>query len=198
MRVPLSLIILLSIVTAVNFAVAAVIHVPGDQPTIQAGLDAAAPGDEVVVACGTYYERDILLSSGVILRSETGEPGCVTVDAKNLGRGFSAISLAETATVEGLTVTGGRITDNSEGGGGCTASPAISRSATAYSPATTPPIAAGASRSLPRWARSETAFSRRTKATMGAAAGSIAATLTSLSQTASSPTTSASMGPVSS
>ncbi len=35
---------------------AAVIHVPEDQPTVQLGLDATAPGDTVLVARGTYQE----------------------------------------------------------------------------------------------------------------------------------------------
>jgi hypothetical protein len=40
-------------------AAAATIHVPGDQPTIQAGIGAATPGDTVEVACGTYSESKL-------------------------------------------------------------------------------------------------------------------------------------------
>ncbi|MFH1374400.1 MAG: hypothetical protein ABII79_11450 [bacterium] len=36
---------------------AATIHVPADQPTLQAGIDACGAGDTVLVAPGTYTEN---------------------------------------------------------------------------------------------------------------------------------------------
>ena len=53
----------------------------GDAPTIRAGVDSAAVGDTLEIACGTYYEHHIVVKSGLVLRSETGQPECVTIDA---------------------------------------------------------------------------------------------------------------------
>jgi hypothetical protein len=49
--------LLISILLLTLSAKAQVIHVPADQPTIQAGLDAAQSGDTVLVAPGIYFEH---------------------------------------------------------------------------------------------------------------------------------------------
>ena len=52
---------------------AATIYVPADQPTIQAGLDAAVDGDTVIVTGSTYWEENLnFFGKAVTLRSEHG------------------------------------------------------------------------------------------------------------------------------
>lgn len=60
-----------SLVTLGSSAIAATIHVPADQPTIQAAVDAALMGDEIVLAKGTYKE-DVSISgkSFLVIRAE--------------------------------------------------------------------------------------------------------------------------------
>jgi len=48
------------------------IHVPGDQPTIQAGVAAVLDGDTVLVAAGTYSENINFLGKAITVRSESG------------------------------------------------------------------------------------------------------------------------------
>jgi parallel beta-helix repeat protein len=51
---------------------ATTIHVPADQPAIQSGIDAAATGDTVLVAPGTYYPRINFNGKGVVVTSSGG------------------------------------------------------------------------------------------------------------------------------
>jgi hypothetical protein len=83
-------------------------HVPDDAPTIQAGVDAAAAGDTVLVACGTYFEHDIVMKSGICLRSETGNPDCVTIDAGQAGRVMEFNHLDSLVIIQGFHFTGGQ------------------------------------------------------------------------------------------
>jgi len=104
-----------SMIPGVGIAEAATIRVPEDQLTIQAGLNAAAVGDVVLVASGTYAEHDISMSDGVTLRGETDDPADVVIDAQGLGRVIDCSDLSHPVAIIGITVANGL---ESEDGGG--------------------------------------------------------------------------------
>jgi hypothetical protein len=87
-----------------NSAQAMTIHVPADAPTIQAGVNLAAPGDTVEVACGTYTAGAVL-KGGIVIRSETGLPGCVTIDVVGGAEAFRAIDLSQGVVIVGFRMT---------------------------------------------------------------------------------------------
>lgn len=49
---------------------AAIINVPGDQPTIQDGINVAVDGDTVLVAPGTYHENIHFREKGIVVASQ--------------------------------------------------------------------------------------------------------------------------------
>jgi hypothetical protein len=67
MRWHQNIIVTLIIVFVTGIGHSAVIHVPGDQPNIQAGIDAAMDGDTVLVAdpLGNYYLSQIAAGQAV-------------------------------------------------------------------------------------------------------------------------------------
>jgi hypothetical protein len=110
---PLYLLLLLLPATANS----ATLRVPSEYPTIQAGLDAAASGDTVLVAPGTYTDFEVrglrtacvFLKGGVALRSESG-PQVTTIDMQGQGTTQPNVVLGqfltEEAVVQGFTITG--------------------------------------------------------------------------------------------
>ena len=80
-----------------------VIHVPGDQATVQAALDRARPGDVVLLAAGTYRDPVTISRPGVTLRGV--DRNTVVFDGGY--RKETAITVAaDGGTVENLTVHG--------------------------------------------------------------------------------------------
>lgn len=109
---------------------AATIHVPTDQPTIQAGIDAGSESDTVLVAPGTYTgpgNYNILMDGkGMVVRSESG-PSVTIIDCEGNGKGFILQGpMMFDPVIDGITVRNGYYAYS--GGGGIRAidcSPAI-------------------------------------------------------------------------
>ena len=74
--------------------------------SIQHAMGLTVPWDTVLVECGTYYESNIDLQTGVTLRSESGEANCVTVDAQQQHFAMGCIN-ENSIRVEGLTIING-------------------------------------------------------------------------------------------
>ncbi len=81
---------------------AAEINVPAEQPTVQAAVNAASPGDVIRVSPGSYVGS--LQFQGKDLRIESTEgPEVTTIQ----GNGGTAVDIGPSAALVGFTVTGG-------------------------------------------------------------------------------------------
>jgi len=100
---------------------ASTINVPGDQPTIQAGIDAATDGDIVLVANGTYIgtgNYNIEFKGKAITVKSTENPENCIIDCQQLGRGFIYLNtrLQQPSIIEGFTIRNG-VSKSGKGGG---------------------------------------------------------------------------------
>ena len=94
---------------------AATIRVPGDAPTIQQGIAAAANGDTVLVAPGTYHERINFLGKAITVTSEQG-PEVTVIDGSLGGTVVTFLSReGRDSVLSGFTIRRGF---NVHGGGG--------------------------------------------------------------------------------
>jgi len=116
----------------------ATIHVPADQPTIQAGIDAAAAGDTVLVANGIYRgegNRDIdFQGKAITVTSEGGANACI-IDCGGIAENQFHTGFifhqheTDTSVLQGFTIRNGNMATGSATFGGAiycrTASPRI-------------------------------------------------------------------------
>jgi hypothetical protein len=91
-------------------------RVPQDAPTIQAGIDSASVGDDVLVASGTYFEHNIDLSKPIVLHSVAGAASTI-IDGNAVSSVIDAHDVPDGCTIEGFTIRAGR-SDTWNGGGG--------------------------------------------------------------------------------
>jgi hypothetical protein len=107
-------------------AAAAVIRVPARYPTIQAAVDAAASGDEVRIAAGTYTEQVVITGKNLELVGAPGAglkafPGMPVVTWPKVDSStipLLGIIFCDHVQVRGLTLEGGRLADICPGLGG--------------------------------------------------------------------------------
>jgi parallel beta helix pectate lyase-like protein len=112
----------------------ALIRVPADAPTIQAGIALAVDGDTVRVAPGTYPEFIDYLGKAIVVESEGGAD-VTTIDATGLFESVVSFHAGEGpgSVLRGFTVTGGNYSGAQAGGisgfnlNGVAASPRIER-----------------------------------------------------------------------
>ena len=82
---------------------AATINVPGDQPTIQAAMDAAVDGDTINIAAGTYDEVFLFITKELIIQGQG--IGTTILDTTGVA-GFNVILYpqADNITIRDLTI----------------------------------------------------------------------------------------------
>ncbi len=111
-----------ALATTSTGALGATINVPADQPTIQAAINVATPGSEILLADGIHSgpgNRDVnFMGKLITVRSASGNAAACVIDCLGLGRGF-LFNSAETpaSQLRNVTIRNGDALGGAFGGG---------------------------------------------------------------------------------
>jgi len=110
------------LLSLISHSFATIINIPGDQLTIQAGINASVNGDTVLVQPGTYVEninfngKNIVLGSEYLITQDTSYISSTIIDGNQNGSVVTVVNGEELSSqIIGFTIRNGRGT--SKGGG---------------------------------------------------------------------------------
>ena len=107
----------ISLLLAVSIQAASVINVPKDFINISAAIKAAKAGDTVRLSPGVYNEKNILVTEGITIVSQDGNPTNTIIDPMKSGRGFIIENKSVTpVTISGVTIQNAKIPFREAGG----------------------------------------------------------------------------------
>lgn len=101
----LSILFIAVLLASTSHATAATRRVPSEYPAVQDGINAAAIGDTVLIAPGSYLEN-VRINRRLVLLSESG-PEVTTIDGQYNGPTVLIEYYVDHATIEGLRVIHG-------------------------------------------------------------------------------------------
>ena len=114
LRLLLTLIIAGSLTLPLQAATITVADAGADHTSIQAAIDAANNGDEIIVSPGTYVENINFNGKAITVRSASGDPADTIID----GGGNGSVVTCDNGETSTTVLDGFTITNGSAGDGG--------------------------------------------------------------------------------